>query len=728
MSKLQRPWGFLILGLFSLFGFAQISMEWKHHTLGSFIGDDGFKPFDLDKDGIPELLVSASFGRNDLWYVLKYSDGVYQQIHVSELYTEEIVAILPFDLDYDGRHEMIIALESEIRIYRSQDWSLWSRLDSVSPVTDFAVADLDRDAVLDLMVSDGNDLHVLTALPPHTPQWSFPGRGGDQVLVGNVDDDPAIEVVTNSAPFKNRPGSVIDGATRQVQWSLVNGFGQMMTLADTDLDGIEELVAGHVGTRVYDARTRTLLRSIPHGEGDAWAIGDTDGDGIPEILRLTGTWGDLVCLDIQTGAERWRTSQPGVYATTFDTGDFDRDGNIEVIWGQGGGSDSHHFFIYNTATQILDISPEEHVWDWDTLAIGDVDQDGRSDLIAFTTGFSEGPFLHQIDLETHEFKQVRDLSLSNHTNLSAAAVVNLDGTGPNEVVVGLTHFPSRETVVGQFDIGSGQFSIQTAPEIGVNFSFIRSADLEGDANLEVIAGLVFSDSGSTGEPMVIYDSTTMDELWRTEDLGGVFDLDVVDVNKDGRIDLVAVTGQDKVVVYDGVTRLKLWEQVFDPHDPTAVEVVDIDGDNTLEIIVADAGGTAHVYAGDTFQLETTLNFPLTYAMRNLKIRDLNGDGTNEWIVHEESAWLNDTMRLNVFNGSSDLLWQSPILGFFPSDILLDDVDGDQRIEIILGTEAGIFQFEVCAEAAIPGHYPEWPELTMRDLVRIVDTCPLTSLP
>jgi hypothetical protein len=98
----------------------------------------------------------------------------------------------------------------------------------------FVTADLDASGS-DEYVSSCVD-QTLVAYGTGYTRWELSGVGGRDLVFGQLDDDPALEVATTS-------GHVIDTQTHAVQWQRPEGFGAHLEAADIDGDGRDELIA-----------------------------------------------------------------------------------------------------------------------------------------------------------------------------------------------------------------------------------------------------------------------------------------------------------------------------------------------------------------------------------------------------------------------------------------------------------------------------------------------------
>lgn len=151
-------------------------------------------------------------------------------------------------------------------------------------------------------------------LPDLAPGWRFaiervdPGLAAGRLLAAQVDGDPAREIAI-SFPGGRRPGSsfshgwVIDPALSAAQWLLPEGFGAQVAAADIDGDGREELVGTPVTstgivTAAYDADERAEKWRINRSP-QPLLLADVTGDDVVEIIA-GGTWGAVDIYDAAT--------------------------------------------------------------------------------------------------------------------------------------------------------------------------------------------------------------------------------------------------------------------------------------------------------------------------------------------------------------------------------------------------------------------------------------------
>ena len=222
-----------------------------------------------------------------------------------------------------------------------------------------AVGDLDGDGLPEIVVPGpgGYTLHVFNH--DGTFEWQTTTINGNasNPLLANVDEDAAPEIVYNVQIF-NGDGS-LQATARQPQTNYGGGYGSGRHVADLDLDGIGEIVAG---PSVYDGAGNALwywdydraigeqfrmlfttgnttteyLMDEPFGE--SWtAVANIDSDPYPEIIMMGRNYNTFVILEhdgqLHQPPQRLFTN---IAATVdFDLGpptiaDFDGDGAVEI--------------------------------------------------------------------------------------------------------------------------------------------------------------------------------------------------------------------------------------------------------------------------------------------------------------------------------------------------------------------------------------------------------------
>jgi hypothetical protein len=286
---------------------------------------------DHDADGRAELYVSEERNEEGYWYTLQYRDGQYLKTFISDVSQSPLAELNA--VTWKGEDAFIsLSEQGEGHVYRAGDlqklesftlpsfpvearnftyvedldagvsllfvayglWEgplivysypamdvVWETDESQSHVTDVEVANLDADSSLEVVILGVSELQVFD-WDSQAVQWSFEySERSEQVRIGNLDNDPWLEIAGIASWKFAFVANVVDEVVRYIPDLLDL---ESLSLADTNEDGIQELVIGEGqwgDTIVFDAQDFSELERVPnpeHGVGGS-AVADFDGDG-----------------------------------------------------------------------------------------------------------------------------------------------------------------------------------------------------------------------------------------------------------------------------------------------------------------------------------------------------------------------------------------------------------------------------------------------------------------
>lgn len=420
--------------------------------------------------------------------------------------------------------------------------------------------------------------------------WLATGQGPSGIVSGDFDRDGVIDLAVTSS---------IDGTV-----SVLRGLG-----------------AGHFAPKVdYQAN------------GFGLAAADLDNDGKLDLVT-----GPVMLIGNDDGSFQTEATIPGLAGTSLAaTGDFDGDGNADVVGANG------TLFIVRGLGDRTFAPAKSYALDASavTLFASDLNHDGKLDVIAGAPGFVD-VFLGHGD-GTFDGKLSYPLSTTGYI-----AVGDVSGDGIPDLVVPSASAPSTTSVLAGMGNGSFGAAQTVLSEATYNGSpHVALVDLDHDGTLDIVVGddnsaqIVPSHGDDTyGPGSTLYHQPYMARAWLATDLDG-----------DGQPDLAyAGTGVDAV----GILFADHGGFIAAPEYATAagasdLVLVDIDGDHHLDaVVLATTAGTTSILlgAGDgTFGSKR--DAATGTGPRGFAVTDADGDGKLDVLALSNSG-------LDVLRGKGD---------------------------------------------------------------------------
>ena len=394
----------------------------------------------------------------------------------------------------------------------------------VSPWSELAVGDIDADGVPDVIAvhSDGNHLIAFDTVGGGRVKWisdanpmpRFDVSGstliGGAVSIADLDGSGRASIVVGASVFDFNGRLVGDGRTLSGGSTAGAGLRSAVSaVADLDLDGVPEIVAGptayrvangaltkvwqrtdrpdgyvaignldddpfpeivivadariyvlnHDGTdaEVWNPPTRTPL-AIPvdsaggapsaAGQGGAPLIVDADGNGVPEIGIATSS---AYIMFNRDGGVRWRSaiSDHSSHSTGATAFDFDGDGEVEIVY-----RDEQFLRIFRGTDGVLLAKAPVGSSTWaEEPVIVDVDNDGHADIVVSSDRSFDGAASGVYVFQDVSNKWARTRRIWNQHGYHITNV-NEDGTIPlvetsNWLVPGLNNYRVNAFVAGE---------------------------------------------------------------------------------------------------------------------------------------------------------------------------------------------------------------------------------------------------------------------------------------
>jgi YD repeat-containing protein len=490
------------------------------------------------------------------------------------------------------------------------------------PYSENVAPDVNGDGILDVVFGGGevvgNLLHVRLGN----------GDGAFTTTAWVASPGPAVGVQPLSVPFPDAAG-----ATGAVVVDDFNGDGVMdiaTAHAGGNSAGRVALLPGTTPGKFASPRIFPVLET-PYTGGSfhggnvlatyPMTLGDFNNDGQPELAVLAAFnrvglmpfAADGSLGPVQTGIFVG-SSQPN--AQKILSADFDRDGNLDVVWtsggsltvayGNGAGQFTNPVFILApTGTAFFNI------------ALGDFNNDGFPDVAAYT-GSSSVPLAIDVYLSTgggRSFTRVPGSPLAPiFTNATQGMVTaDFDRDGVLDVVFSQGFHLTNQTVGVQqsmFLRGNGDGSFQPAVEIarGIQGGFVdyAAADVNHDDKLDLIGIAVFSAVHvQLGNGNGAFQAPVLYNAYHAGGFSSQGQVVLADFDWDGHLDVALTTSGTRLSVLRG------------------------NGDGTF--------GAAQKFAFGDFERTAT----------SLLVADVNNDGRPDLIVGGRSFYAQDfTVLLN----------------------------------------------------------------------------------
>jgi subtilisin family serine protease len=425
--------------------------------------------------------------------------------------------------------------------------------------------------VHDLTFPDGSVVRV--QVDPHLkagfPVKAFAGagsyHGGPAIhaLVGNIDADPTLEIVTTGLATGPLYAWKADG-TPVPGWPVLDPAGAAYP-------GLGELAAGEAGLEVFSGHygrglaarsgSGAFLQGWPRTSANYVAtppaLADLDGDGLDEVLIEEEDWKLHVYRADGTPFPGWpRADYVGTQERhTPAVADLDGDGLPDVVTATGASSPGGvSLLAYRRDGTLLPGFPVAFSGHVDTFpVIGDVDGDGLLEIVvAGRVGTGSGVYVFSATgvLE-------RTIAAAGTVPYGTApALADLDGDGVPEIVVQtenwLNVWKGNGTVLPGWPVQTGSFTWlkNAGPVVG---------DVDGDGQPDIVV-VALDSSGDAGDLLVYHANGARHAGFpkRLAGLGSAAVPAITDIDDDGHNDIVVVGNPwngvsgyyDKVWVYD----------------------------------------------------------------------------------------------------------------------------------------------------------------------------------
>ncbi|RME72903.1 MAG: hypothetical protein D6776_07950 [Planctomycetota bacterium] len=550
------------------------------------------------------------------------------------------------DLDADGLLDVALANQvAAVTVLRQDASAPGSFLPPVvlgaglSPIA-LAAADLDRDGRIDLVIANRNDTRITVLF------------GDASAAAGTLAFLPPVQLAVGASPVAVAVADLnADG------WPDVASAG-------LDADSVTVRLQDPLSPGSFpDAMRADLAVDATPGTDDpqALAAGDLDGDGLADLAVGLSSPGGIAVWINETApgastvtATLQRLDDPSLEdCTAVAIGDLDRDGRPDLV-GAFAGSDrigrfaqsslgSASFFLAGTDPLPAGAAPR-------ALALADLDADGRLDVVSADFGAGEALVLRGDPSSPGALLPAQAFAAA--ADPWAVAVGDLDRDGRADLVLTSQRDDLAAVLFGTRALGCGlRYRAAAATR-----------------------------SGDGVDP-------------------GTRSLAAADLDADGRLDLALANpnnGTVSVLRGRGDGRFEPREEIAVGTEPIAVALADLDGDERADLVVLDAAAPLlSIYPNETPTGSATLSFGAPHDLAvaagpaGLAVGDFDGDGQPDLAVGSQGAqsvrvWRNAAVPgALAFDAALDVA-----IGRAPSQLLALDVDDDGRDDLAFTDPGG----------------------------------------
>ncbi len=641
---------------------------------------------DLDGNSINEIII----GSYNCWYIMKYNPQLDDYvIHWMSRYYNQGASVEVLELyDYDGDNEKEIVVASADGLIEFYDPKLLIveesfQLDeyAYSPQSmDFANADSD----IEIIIQTLTDTYIYSrASGSYQLKYSF-YEGAGKVMCADVDGDTQPELVYTSGKVMR-----IQADTLALVWQFFDNnygtFGNLL-LEDVDNDGIKEIILadnyGNMG--VYDADIQQVKWERGVGSGvDAMIMADTDGDGIRELVYGEDQWGSIISLNPMDGEPNWSLENPDHGVGAINVADTDNDGLPELMWADGNSSSgATHIFIYSLPERTeewVSLYLEEP---FTQIAIVDVDDDSALEIVTLTKGSenSGSGIITVFNASTHEreWQSSPDLMtvMDNWEGNFAMEIIDVDGDNQTEIIIagGKWYSGAIWIINGATHELESSYVWPYSSEYRTFFD-IDVADINNDGTLDYLL--------TSNDYVYAVNSSDYSTIWTSErfESYSYAKAEAVNIDLDSNMEIICAHG--KITVYDLISN-EVWET--DNLGIIMFDLFDMDGDNIPDIFGGTAGGKVAVINGISHTI-TYLPIQLPDGIWGIKVGNISGGEEPEVVLMSEGV--------TYFCKLDGTMVHSEQHGFAESraPIEICDYDNDGVPSIFIGTRIKAAEFD-----------------------------------
>ena len=302
---------------------------------------------------------------------------------------------------------------------------------------------------------------------------------------------------------------------------------------------------------------------------------------------------------------------------------------------------------------------------------------------------------------------------------------DINGDGFADLVFVQSPSANAKTIQLQYNNGDGTFASPVIVYLGSNASFTpgatAAADVNGDGKPDIIslnndnASLeVFLNNGSNVFPVA---DVYIAHLTSGDPGNRATDVRVTDINGDGKPDLVIArrhTDKFATFINDGTGHFGLVNLFTIGFSQWEIECADVDNDGDIDLL------TTHDQNGNSFTVAyndgygnfvNPTSYPTSAIPHSIRVGDFNGDGYADVAVSCQVTIsssipnsFNGFVTVYLNNGDGTFAQRADYSSNgLPIGMAVGDVDGDQKLDIVLANYLGGIQYPFSSVSVLKGN-------------------------
>ncbi len=579
-----------------------------------------------------------------------------------------------------------------------------------------AIGDLDGDSDLDLAVVSPNNTHDAPVLigSGYTANGYGLGSGHVDVAIGDLDQDGEDEIIAikaNTTTIFERSGT----ASGSFQSLATFAFGgNELELADLDGDNdLDIFINDNTSYKIIENQgsnnfaTSSTIHNVNFncvGTHPAleFALGDFDGDGDVDVIMGPNHNNTYLFKLTNDGSANFSSQFLSVGFTAAASGvtdvdlfDFDGDGDLDITLANPGGD---NYLLANCLSgaffTLSSVSLGSNAF---SIDFGDIDGDGDVDLLLGKVGnaevlyntLSDDPTDITIQLAQDPFPKVGQ-------NIGLLTSVDSDGPGATFSLASGAGDDDNNLFKVSTGLGQGVLSIKEDLNPLARNSFnirVRVVDGGGGSFEKALTVTI-----PLANPPITFDDTSNANTLAN---GNNRDIALADMDGDGELDFIvsdALGSKNYIIANDGSGNMGNLIASFGTigYNVEALALSDFDDDGDLDIITAGPGN--RIWEVESEYLATAGGNVISLSQStfgtsgdDLAIGDLDGDGEKDILVPRGNF---SGLRLYQNNNVSGTFTVGTSIGGSWNAVAIGDLDGDDDLEAIAIGASGLVRLTI----------------------------------